>query len=116
MRFEEAAARRGARYLDRTEPGWAEGVAIPTLDMSDGTCCILGQTNGDYFDHLDRLKPNLDDDQRQAWAIRHGFHAQQTADGKDKGGSWERLALAWAPLIAIRQLRADIRKKLAKRR
>lgn len=36
-------AERGAAYLDRVLPGWAEHVAILDLDLGDTCRCVLGQ-------------------------------------------------------------------------
>lgn len=38
-----AAARRGARHLDKHHPGWADLVDLGTLTMSNGAVCVLGQ-------------------------------------------------------------------------
>lgn len=34
----------GAELLDTIAPGWAERVDVPTLNLADGTQCMLGQT------------------------------------------------------------------------
>lgn len=44
-----ALASRGAKFLDRIHPSWYKEINISQLDLSDGTCCIIGQLNGgDY--------------------------------------------------------------------
>ena len=104
---EQEAAERGARWLDKHEPKWAEGINLSLLDLEDETQCVLGQCYGDYYDALNELRPQ-DEELDQSWARAHGFNCQLTAAGNDKGGSYERLALAWAPLIAYRQMKARI--------
>jgi hypothetical protein len=40
--------RRGADYLDDVDPGWDARLDPETLELSDGTCCVLGQLHGDF--------------------------------------------------------------------
>ena len=44
--IEQRAVARGAKFLDSILPGWYKRVNLNTLDMSDGTMCILGQAFG----------------------------------------------------------------------
>lgn len=105
---EQRAAERGARWLDRNRPGWADSIDIRSLDLEYHTQCVLGQCFGDYYDALNEFRPG-DIDRDEQWARSHGFNCQQTADGQnDKPGSYERLGLAWAPLVAVRQMKARI--------
>lgn len=52
-RHERIAKRvdRGARYLDRTAPGWEDKVINP-IDLTSPTGCVIGQVHGNFFEHL----------------------------------------------------------------
>lgn len=100
---EKMAAKAGAKWLDKNNPVWVEKIDLRTLRMDHGGFCILGQCYGGYFDALNSLKPN-DADHDERWARAHGFNCLLTSAGRDKNGSYERLALAWAPLVAVRQV------------
>ena len=39
----KARVERGAALLDAEQPGWASRIDVPTLDMSSGYACVLGQ-------------------------------------------------------------------------
>ena len=41
-------AARGARFLDRREPGWADHIRLDALDIRDSRACVLGQLYGSY--------------------------------------------------------------------
>lgn len=115
MTAEQRAARKGALWLDKhAEPRWADKVSLPELNMCSPSLCVLGQYGGEYSEQLNAFAsaigiPAEDDDGDDAqlrWAVTHGFTAQRDSRGEDKNGSFERLAFAWAPLIATRQLRS----------
>jgi hypothetical protein len=44
----QARVKRGAKWLDKHEPGWEKKVNPKLLNMSAGTACILGQVYGDH--------------------------------------------------------------------
>lgn len=46
----EARVRRGAKWLDKNEPGWADKIDPDKLDMTTGQHCVLGQV---FFDRTD---------------------------------------------------------------
>lgn len=41
-------ASRGARFLDKKDPGWFTKIDTRILDISDGRACVLGQLYGYY--------------------------------------------------------------------
>ncbi len=45
----------GARYLDQTEPDWAERIDLYQIDISDDRQCIKGQLYGSYSATLSHL-------------------------------------------------------------
>jgi hypothetical protein len=40
----------GAAWLDEHRPGWVDRIDLNTLDLGDGCYCILGQTDGYFWD------------------------------------------------------------------
>jgi hypothetical protein len=47
-------AGRGAAYLDDVAPGWIDDVDPLSLDLADGTACVLGQLHGSFAIGLGR--------------------------------------------------------------
>ena len=43
MSNEQKAVRRGARMLDKIEPGWFNRIDLDTFDLSSSCLCVLGQ-------------------------------------------------------------------------
>ncbi len=107
MTVEERAAKRGARWLDENRTGWSEKVTLPKLDMSAGSYCVLGQTGGNYWEELDRIRGEIHIADEDKWTVAHGFNAPTNPKTNHAvHGYYERLALAWFPLVTQRQLRA----------
>lgn len=46
----EARVRRGAKWLDKNEPGWETKINPSLLEMQSGQDCVLGQV---FFDRTD---------------------------------------------------------------
>ena len=67
MRSAAARVRKGAAYLDRAHPGWAQAVDTEVLDLTSNNRCVLGQLEGSYSCYVYRR--NLD----SKWAVQHGF-------------------------------------------
>jgi hypothetical protein len=59
---------RGAALLDQQRPSWRDKVNVSTLDMSDGSWCVLGQAFGGYYEGRVRLR--IDSHK----ATDHGFN------------------------------------------
>lgn len=43
-----ARVRRGAAYLDASDPGWRDRIDAGSLELSDGAHCVLGQLHGEF--------------------------------------------------------------------
>ncbi|GAA2938096.1 hypothetical protein [Streptomyces enissocaesilis] len=41
-----ARVAKGAALLDEKKPGWENQIALDTLNISDGTCCVTAQLSG----------------------------------------------------------------------
>ena len=59
VRIAKQRAESGAKFLDKTRPGWARRVRVTQLDITSRDMCILGQVYGNYVDATDKL--NLSD-------------------------------------------------------
>lgn len=89
--FHRWAARRGARLMDREQPGWAYWIDRGNLSLQSGLRCILGQEYGSYARGLDVLGFSRF---RHYRAISHGFHLS--------AGHWDSLTAAWHAEINAR--------------
>lgn len=92
----------GTALLDEYVPGWEEEIHLPSLDLSSGCNCVVGQLFGqDYVNGLRALG-------LQAGA-QHGF---DLPDELDKWGKWEELTALWREVIenrrALRKLEEDL--------
>lgn len=76
---------RGAKLLDKTEPGWRERIDLSTLDLSDDKFCVLGQLHGSYWDSYLYMKYDTD------YIETCGF----TVSGNDSLEKWARLTAEW---------------------
>ena len=104
----ERAVRRGVRLLDSTLPDWAMKIDLRGLDMEYDATCVLGHCYGDFWTALDELGKPGDN----AWAIYHGFNAIGSSDDNrvpTPNGMYEYLALCWAPHIAKRQCKRQVK-------
>lgn len=72
---------RGALLMDQKRPGWVDEILPDRLSMSSAEWCIIGQTYGDYDQHvgmpfgadvLDKAFQLYEDE-----AIKHGFYATE---------------------------------------
>ena len=52
----QARAARGAAYLDRIDPAWPHRLDARTLELADGSCCVLGQIYGEFRMGLTRAR------------------------------------------------------------
>ncbi len=48
--------RQGAAYLDEADPGWHTRLNPATLELADGTHCVLGQLHGGFRNGLLRAR------------------------------------------------------------
>lgn len=49
-------AERGAAYLDAADPGWHARLDAASLELSDGSHCVLGQLHGGFRQGLFRAR------------------------------------------------------------
>lgn len=52
-----ARVTRGAAWLDRIRPGWAQRIDQSRLNLASGNLCVLGQIFGDFSNGLQYLPP-----------------------------------------------------------
>ena len=116
-------AARGAKWLDRHCPGWAQATNPETLQMVSGARCIMGQnaqrltggrvrsgTSGSYASALQALGYEPWDQSLGSWAVRHGFLLARIGIWDGSRGNGEvvtsqltALTEAWRQEIAIRR-------------
>jgi hypothetical protein len=104
-----ARVRRGAAYLDGADPGWRDRIDPDSLELADGSHCVLGQLHGEFRAGLLRTRiwdassapsPRLF---AAASPADLGFHAITTA-GEDLAAlDYALLNRAWREEIAARQ-------------
>lgn len=100
----ELAVTDGIDRLDAFYPEWPNEIDIDTLDMANGSRCIIGQLFGDYLDGITTLGLDFfsEDD------ITHGFNLPHNEDGGVRLASeWRELTDLW--IAEIREIRASIR-------
>lgn len=88
--------RAGMAYLDAVYGrGWRKKIILRKLDLSGSYSCPLGQTDGDYDAHRERLKLS----NRTAFDL--GFHISPNEEYDPEVGDklyrmkWSRLTAAW---------------------
>jgi hypothetical protein len=59
---------KGAKWLNKHEPGWQQKVDIDEFDITDEAYCIIGSVLGDYDQIWDGKY-----DKSEKWAYEHGF-------------------------------------------
>lgn len=77
-----AQVAKGAKFLDKKLPGWAENIKTKKIVMSSNDMCIMGQLAkkakaGDALDYAETL--GLDDKK----LMSHGFEASCDSDESD---------------------------------
>lgn len=90
------AAARGARWLDKTVPGWSRKIKRRKLDLGSTRYCVLGQIHGgetaqDFADEAELLGLS---DERTDWL---GF-----ALPGDDDEEWDALTEAWREELKVR--------------
>jgi hypothetical protein len=95
---------RGAALLDEHCPGWIDKIDLPSLQMSNGYQCILGQLyDRDYWSGLVGL--GLD---RDWWAeVDYGFQVDRrqlsSRTERSKGAAYGNLTRGWRQYIQGRR-------------
>ena len=104
----EAEIARGAKLLDKDDPGWAlenakRPINLGRLDMANGFTCVLGQHGGDFLDEALRLFRD---------SALSGVVGQATLQGfnLDSGGDYPQLTAEWRAFILKRRKAARSKK------
>jgi hypothetical protein len=100
---------RGATYLDDVDPGWDARLDPETLELSDGTCCILGQLHGDFRLGLGRSALfDLSSAPRASLSpVRLGFLCRQDVPEKLQAQDYAYLNRAWRAELSQRRRKAE---------
>lgn len=99
---------RGAQLLDEIEPGWFQRIDLTDLDLSDPTCCVLGQIYEDFSNGVHVIEVRFPDvphrflDEAHDWYIETGFDIA----GSESSEIFEELTVAWQALIQARNERS----------
>ena len=88
----KARVERGAALLDAEQPGWAPRIDVPTLDMTSGFDCTLGQLYNGFWRGIDALSI-------KGW--RHGFVTTATTQAA-ADEDHDRLLPLWREAIEAR--------------
>lgn len=98
---------RGAAYLDDVDPGWHDRVDPSTLELADGSACVLGQLHGDFRLGLGRSHLiNLSSAPRGSLSpVAYGFKGASDVPEDVQDRDYRMLNRAWRE--AIRERRTD---------
>jgi hypothetical protein len=101
--------RRGANYLDEVDPGWDARLDPETLELSDGTCCVLGQLHGDFRLGLGRSALfDLSSAPRASLSpVRLGFLCRQDVPEALQARDYAYLNRAWRAELSQRRREAS---------
>lgn len=102
-------ARRGAAYLDDVAPGWMEDVDPLSLDLADGTACVLGQLHGSFAIGLGRAGIfSLSSAPRASFSpVDLGFHCVQGVGEDLQEQDHTYLTDAWREEVGRRRARSN---------
>ena len=97
----KARVQAGIAYLDETSPNWREKFDWENFAVDSIYSCPIGQTFGDYTNHLNNLFPGRWDNsysnlKAHQWAVTHGFDSG--VDQWDGYASYGDLTDAWLEL------------------
>lgn len=119
----QARVKRGAKWLDKREPGWERKVSPETLDMSLGSSCLLGQVYDDIADKGGRdwvngydVGTDLLEEDKQEFPERYGnlasyygFDEGSVEDEEsDMNHFWSVLAEEWVAAAKERLARGNL--------
>lgn len=108
--------RRGAEYLDRMDPDWYRRVNSDTLELGDGTHCVLGQLHGEFRLGLGRSRlitvssaprPSLS-------PVAYGFKCVEGVPDEWQEFDYELLNQAWKEAVRLRQRETASREGIRK--
>lgn len=86
---EVEVVKRGAQYLDKTDPGWENKINLDTLNLRNCHVCILGQLDSDFWEEIKRRDMTFDD------AAEYGFAIHLW----DSNKNWDLLTEEWKKVI-----------------
>jgi hypothetical protein len=97
--------RRGARYLDEHHPDWHRSIDAESLELSDGSHCVLGQLHGDFRLGLGRSQMiNLSSAPRASLSpVAYGFKCVSNVPDEWQDRDYELLNRAWREAVRRRQ-------------
>ncbi len=108
----EAARRRagrGAAYLDAADPGWHGRLDPATLELSEGSHCVLGQLHGGFRRGL--LRARILDLSSAPLAslspVDLGFQARRDLGDETEALDYSFLTHAWREALALRRGEAE---------
>lgn len=107
-------AGKGAKWLDRHVPDWADRISLKELNLMATDSCVLGQVLGDFTEGLNRLQAEgiikvkwtfqfcswSCSTSGSRWTYRYGFNLPERYDYHL---SWERLTSAWKDEVHARR-------------
>ncbi len=114
--YPETHVQRGAQWLDERVPDWETRIDLETLNIDDGTVCVLGQvfaadadqcgyisgyhfiTKFVYSDHGE-ISP--DEGQSYGFCASSTLHTTDVADGYRLTNEWKRVISERKMLAAV---------------
>ena len=100
-----ARVRCGARYLDEHHPDWHRSIDAESLELSNGSHCVLGQLHGDFRLGLGRSQMiNLSSAPRASLSpVAYGFKCVSNVPDDWQDRDYELLNRAWREAVRRRQ-------------
>ncbi len=86
----------GARFFDRSVPGWHTKIDVEKLDINNTDDCIAGQIYGSYKKAVELLGIT------KSHSMRLGIYLSCSDVAKAEKRQWENLTLAWQHEIKAR--------------
>lgn len=107
--YAQKRAGRGAAYLDDVAPGWIDDVDPLSLDLADGTACVLGQLHGSFAIGLGRAGIfSLSSAPRASFSpVDLGFHCVQGLSENLQELDHTYLTDAWREEVRRRRARSS---------
>lgn len=91
--------KKGMKLLERRHGAdWIDHIDPSTLNLSDGSCCVLGQVYGEYENGLVALNLSQGDDDYED--VEYGF-TEKSNGGYGGDDPWDTLNEAWHEAFAL---------------
>jgi hypothetical protein len=96
--------RRGAEYLDGSDPGWHRRIDPNALKLESGDRCVLGQLHGEFRLGLGRSGMlSLSSAPRASLSpVAHGFKCVEGVSDEWQARDYELLTKAWRAAVQAR--------------